>query len=214
MGCANFRSILRKGRGGCNPRGQTPGKPGFGQLIGHFHGGPHAAGVLPGAWAFATGQYVAHNEAGLRGMAPQYGRIDDPESLIDDQWDGEWNVERSEPFPEQYDTFVGSAASLYHFAPVELNREHLVREGYPEERVPVVGNSVVDAIEAKAAEDLDVSVFDEYPVLEERDDWIRVDVHRRANLLPGRFRAIVEGVVFAVPDVVRVATLMVAGGVC
>jgi UDP-N-acetylglucosamine 2-epimerase (non-hydrolysing) len=174
------------------------------------HGDTHAAATVPQAWAFATGEQVAHNEAGLRGMAPDYDAVDRDalavgdadaiDAFVDAQWRGDWHVDRSEPFPEQYDTFVGSAASLYHFAPVELNREHLVREGYPEERVPVVGNSVVDAIEAKRAADLEESVFDVYPTLEERDDWIRVDVHRRANLLPGRFRAIVEGVISLVED--------------
>ncbi len=34
-----------------------------------------------------------------------------------------------------------------------------------------------------------------YPILERRDDWIRVDIHRRANLLPDRFRAIVNAVI-------------------
>ncbi|MFC4406160.1 UDP-N-acetyl glucosamine 2-epimerase [Haloarchaeobius iranensis] len=174
------------------------------------HGDTHAAATVPQAWAFATGNKVAHNEAGLRGMAPDYDSVDREalavgdddavDDFIDTQWDGDWHVDRSEPFPEQYDTFVGSAASLYHFAPVELNREHLRREGYPEERVPVVGNSVVDAIAAKREADLDESVFDVYPVLEERDDWLRVDIHRRANLLPGRFRAIVEGVISLVED--------------
>jgi UDP-N-acetylglucosamine 2-epimerase len=168
------------------------------------HGDTHAAGVVPQAWQFATNQQVAHNEAGLRGMAPDYDAVDRDalvdahpatvDAFVDAQFDGEWAVDRTEPFPEQYDTFVGSAASCYHFAPVELNREHLVREGYPEDRVPVVGNSVVDAIEMKRDADLDESVFDVYPALGERDDWIRVDVHRRANLRPGRFRAIVDGV--------------------
>jgi UDP-N-acetylglucosamine 2-epimerase len=169
------------------------------------HGDTHSAGIFPQAWLFATNQRVAHNEAGLRGMAPEYGSVDDPESLVADQWDGEWTIERSEPFPEQYDTFVGSAASLYQFAPVELNRDHLVNEGYPEtvdgqERIPVVGNSVVDAIQMKGSADLEESIFDIYPILEERDEWIRVDIHRRANLLPDRFTAIVDGVVALVED--------------
>ncbi|EMA39925.1 UDP-N-acetyl glucosamine 2-epimerase [Halococcus hamelinensis] len=164
------------------------------------HGDTLAAGIVPQAWAFATNQFVAHNEAGLRGMSPSVANHTDPETFIDDQWNGEWSLNRTEPFPEQYDTFVGSAASVYHFAPTELNREHLVREGYPEAvdgtpRIPVVGNSVVDAIEMKVDEDLEESVFDVYPALEERDDWIRVDIHRRANLLPDRFRAIVKCVI-------------------
>src|SRR5699024_9007367 len=56
------------------------------------------------------------------------------------------------------------------------------------------GNSVVDAIEMKRAHDGE-SVFDVYPILEARDNWIRVDIHRRANLLPERFTAIIEGVI-------------------
>ncbi|GGL58911.1 UDP-N-acetyl glucosamine 2-epimerase [Halocalculus aciditolerans] len=164
------------------------------------HGDTHAAGVFPQAWAFATNQFVAHNEAGLRGMAPSFDNLGDPEAFVRDQWEGDWTLDRTEPFPEQYDTFVGSAAALYHFAPVERNRQHLLNEGYPEsvrgdERIPVVGNSIVDAIETKRTEELDESVFDIYPVLEERDDWIRVDIHRRANLLPERFSAIVDAVI-------------------
>ncbi|MFB6140870.1 MAG: UDP-N-acetylglucosamine 2-epimerase [Halosimplex sp.] len=191
------------------------------------HGDTHAAAIFPQAWLFATNQQVAHNEAGLRGMAPDYdavptaaeaggpagagaatdadgGDYPDPASLVDEQWTGEWAVDRTEPFPEQYDTFVGSAAARYQFAPVDLNREHLESEGYPrevdgDERIPVVGNSVVDAIDTKADHEGE-SVFDVYPVLEERDDWIRVDIHRRANLLPGRFEALVEAVVGLVED--------------
>ncbi|QSG08318.1 UDP-N-acetyl glucosamine 2-epimerase [Halapricum desulfuricans] len=169
------------------------------------HGDTHAAGIVPQAWLFATNQAVAHNEAGLRGMSPDFEGYEDVPAFVDAQWTGEWSINRAEPFPEQYDTFVGSAGSIYHFAPVELNREHLQREGYPaavedDERIPVVGNSVVDAIDLKRDADLEESVFDIYPVLEERDDWIRVDIHRRANLLPDRFRAIVEGVIGLVED--------------
>ncbi|MEZ3114881.1 UDP-N-acetyl glucosamine 2-epimerase [Halobaculum sp. MBLA0147] len=169
------------------------------------HGDTHAAGIVPQAWQFATNSGVAHNEAGLRGMSPDFTAHEDLAAFVEAQWEGDWEINRAEPFPEQYDTFVGSAASQYLFAPVALNREHLEREGYPREvggseRIPVVGNSVVDAIEMKADADLAESVFDVYPVLEERDDWIRVDVHRRANLLPDRFRAIVEGVIGLVED--------------
>ncbi|MFC7058491.1 UDP-N-acetyl glucosamine 2-epimerase [Halovenus salina] len=169
------------------------------------HGDTHAAGIFPQAWAFATNQFVAHNEAGLRGMMPAFERLDDPEAFVTDQFTGEWTVNRAEPFPEQYDTFVGSAASMYQFAPVDLNRQHLLEEGYPGEsngveRLPVVGNSIVDAIEMKRDHDLEESIFDIYPVLEERDNWIRVDIHRRANLLPERFTSIVEGVIELVED--------------
>ncbi|GKZ15647.1 UDP-N-acetylglucosamine 2-epimerase [Haladaptatus sp. T7] len=163
------------------------------------HGDTLAAGIVPQAWLFATNSGVAHNEAGLRSMAPPFERYGTPAEFVEEQWNADWELNRTEPFPEQYDTFVGSAAATYHLAPTALNRDHLVREGYPEEvhgreRIPVVGNSVVDAIEMKKGGDGE-SVFDVYPILERRDDWIRVDVHRRANLLPDRFRAIVNAVI-------------------
>jgi len=78
------------------------------------HGDTHAAGVFPQAWAFATDQFVAHNEAGLRGMMPPFENAADPAAFAADQFEGDWTLNRAEPFPEQYDTFVGSAASIYH----------------------------------------------------------------------------------------------------
>ncbi|MFB6201424.1 MAG: UDP-N-acetylglucosamine 2-epimerase, partial [Halorhabdus sp.] len=77
------------------------------------HGDTHAAGIVPQAWLFATNQAVAHNEAGLRGMSPDFEDYDDPAAFVERQWNGEWSINRAEPFPEQYDTFVGSAGSIY-----------------------------------------------------------------------------------------------------
>jgi UDP-N-acetylglucosamine 2-epimerase (non-hydrolysing) len=69
-----------------------------------------------------------------------------------------------------------------------------VREGYPEEFVHVVGNSVVDAIYQKRRELPARSVFDIYPQLE-RGEWIRMDIHRRENLTERRFTSIIGGLV-------------------
>lgn len=164
------------------------------------HGDTLAAGIVPQAWMFSTNKKTAHNEAGLRGMTPVTNDFAPIDEFIDEQFNGEWEIDRNEPFPEQYNTFIGSAASQFLFPPTETNKEHLKREGYHEEsgnrkNMKAVGNSVVDAIEMKSNEELEESVFDIYPKLEERDDWIRVDIHRRANIQPGRFSAIIEGVV-------------------
>jgi len=168
------------------------------------HGDTLAAGIVPQAWMFATNKRVAHNEAGLRGMKPVYQNHMDQEQFIQDQFRQDWELDRTEPFPEQYDTFIGSAAAEYHFAPTELNKKHLEREGYPAEtskgrKIEVVGNSVIDSIEMKER-GLEESIFDIYPVLEKRDDWLRVDIHRRANLLPGRFEAIIQAVIELVEE--------------
>ena len=48
---------------------------------------------------------------------------------------------REEPFPEQIDTWICSAGTQFFFAPTKLNKDNLVREGYPENFIYVVGNS-------------------------------------------------------------------------
>jgi UDP-N-acetylglucosamine 2-epimerase (non-hydrolysing) len=74
---------------------------------------------------------------------------------------------------------------------VNLNADHLIREGYDPRTVHVVGNTVVDAISAKESKKVKTSVFDEYPKLK-NGNWLRMDIHRRENLNPKRFRTIVS----------------------
>jgi UDP-N-acetylglucosamine 2-epimerase (non-hydrolysing) len=62
---------------------------------------------------------VGHVEAGLR--------------------TGSW-----EPFPEQICTRSADACSALYFAPTEQNRQNLLSEGYPEDRIFVTGNTIVD----------------------------------------------------------------------
>ena len=92
----------------------------------------------------------------------------------------------------------------YFFAPTAINAQNLIREGYPEENIYVVGNSVVDAIEIKRKNRSPSSIFDIYPVLGTqytnnnnlvRQEWIRVDIHRRENLTKRRFMAIIKAVI-------------------
>lgn len=167
------------------------------------HGDTIVAGIAPLAWVFGMGQKVAQNEAGLRSMSPDaMKRIKagkeptrrQAEGLIHSQLAGRWFLAREEPFPEQIDTWICSAGTQFFFAPTQLNKDNLVREGYPEEFVYVTGNSVVDAIHQKRRQKAEKSVFDLYPQLE-RGQWIRMDIHRRENLTERRFKSIVGGLV-------------------
>jgi UDP-N-acetylglucosamine 2-epimerase len=122
------------------------------------------------------------------------------EKFINAQFEGKWFLAREEPFPEQIDTWICSAGTQYFFAPTRLNKDNLVREGYPEEFIHVVGNSVVDAINLKRkVVGSKESIFNIYPKLE-YGEWIRVDIHRRENLTPHRFHSIVKGIVSLVKD--------------
>jgi UDP-N-acetylglucosamine 2-epimerase (non-hydrolysing) len=53
---------------------------------------------------------------------------------------------RYSPFPEEMNRRLISPLATYHFAPTEIARKHLLREGVPESSVLVTGNSVVDAL--------------------------------------------------------------------
>lgn len=167
------------------------------------HGDTLVAGIAPLAWTYGLGQKVAQNEAGLRSMAPDAimdlrvnsePSREDIESFVDHQFNGKWFIAREEPYPEQIDTWICSAGTQYFFAPTELNKQNLIREGNPEDSVNVVGNSIVDAINLKRKEKPHQSIFDLYSRAE-IGDWIRVDIHRRENLTMVRFSAIIEGII-------------------
>ena len=172
-------------------------------LLPIVHGDTLVAGIAPLAWVFGMGQKVGQNEAGLRSMSPEAIKKlkagKDPTKaevrrFISSQFDGKWFLAREEPFPEQIDTWICSAGTQFFFAPTVLNRDNLVREGYPENFVHVVGNSVVDAIHQKRKEKSEQSIFDLYPQLE-KGEWIRMDIHRRENLTHRRFASIIGGLI-------------------
>ena len=173
------------------------------QLLPIVHGDTLVAGIAPLAWVFGMGQKVGQNEAGLRSMSPEVMKhlkiFQEPsksivEKFIEGQFEGKWFLAREEPFPEQIDTWICSAGTQYFFAPTKLNKDNLIREGYPKEFIHIVGNSVVDAIHLKRNQKSSESIFDIYPKLES-GEWIRMDIHRRENLTHHRFSSIVNGLI-------------------
>ncbi|MEJ7640935.1 MAG: UDP-N-acetylglucosamine 2-epimerase [Candidatus Nitrosocosmicus sp.] len=101
---------------------------------------------------------------------------------------------RDETFPEQIDTWICSSGTLFFFVPSNLNRDHLIRHGYPENDIYTVGNSVVDALYLKRNNEPKESVFNIYLILES-GNWIRMDIHGRENLTFHRFNAIIGGLI-------------------
>lgn len=172
------------------------------------HGDTLVAGIATLSWVFGLGQKVGQNEAGLRSMSPTSIKgikmnvnpsRPDIEKFITDQYSSSWFLTREEPFPEQIDTWVCSSGTKFFFVPTKLNKEHLLREGYPEEDIHIVGNSVVDAIGIKRMTKPENSIFELYPKLES-GNWIRMDIHRRENLTNHRFNAIIGGLTDLIKD--------------
>ena len=51
------------------------------------------------------------------------------------------------PFPEEVNRRIASVVTSFHFAPTQAAREALTREGIPEERIFLTGNTVIDALQ-------------------------------------------------------------------
>ncbi len=87
------------------------------------------------------------------------------------------------PFPEEIYRKITSCVADYHFAPTEWTKQNLLNEGYPEDKIYVTGNTVVDAL-FLASDKIDLEVCP-IPELEEDiyrfERMILITGHRREN---------------------------------
>ena len=93
------------------------------------------------------------------------------------------------PYPEEFNRQAVSIISQFNFAPTELSKENLLKEGKKEETIFVTGNTAIDALKT--------TVRDDYS--HEDLEWaadsrlIMITAHRRENLgepMKHMFRAI------------------------
>lgn len=93
------------------------------------------------------------------------------------------------PFPEEFNRQAVGLVAEYHFAPTELAKENLVKEGKDSATIYVTGNTAIDALKTTVREDY----------RHEHLDWvgdsrlIMITAHRRENLgepMRNMFRAI------------------------
>ena len=93
------------------------------------------------------------------------------------------------PYPEEFNRQAVGIIAKYNFAPTELSRENLLREGKSEDTIYVTGNTAIDALKTTVREDYT------HPELEWAEDsrLIMITAHRRENLgepMHHMFRAI------------------------
>ena len=130
--------------------------------------GDTTTSMAAGLAAFYSGVKVGHVEAGLR------------------------TYDKQHPFPEEVNRrIIDSAADLF-FAHSEAAKQNLLRDGVPEERVAVTGNTVIDALLDVSGREygvegtpLETIPFDDRRV-------ILVTAHRRESF-GGPFRSICSG---------------------
>ncbi|MBR3874796.1 MAG: UDP-N-acetylglucosamine 2-epimerase (non-hydrolyzing) [Clostridia bacterium] len=103
------------------------------------------------------------------------------------------------PFPEEFNRQAVDLIAKFYFAPTQLSRQNLLKEGKPDESIFVTGNTVIDA--------LDTTVRTDY--MQPEIEWahgsrlILLTAHRRENLgepMRGMFTAI-RRIVDETPDV-------------
>lgn len=93
------------------------------------------------------------------------------------------------PYPEEFNRQAVGIISAYNFAPTELARQNLLREGKREETVYVTGNTAIDALKSTVHHGYS------HPELDWASDsrMILITAHRRENLgkpMEHMFRAI------------------------
>ena len=93
------------------------------------------------------------------------------------------------PYPEEFNRQAVSIISSYNFAPTELSKDNLIKEGKDPASIYVTGNTAIDALKT--------TVRDDY--INEHLEWakdsrlIMITAHRRENLgapMKSMFRAI------------------------
>lgn len=82
------------------------------------------------------------------------------------------------PFPEEFNRQAVDLISKFYFAPTEMSKQNLIREGKPEKSIYVTGNTVIDALSTTVRQ----NYF--HPEIEWAKDsrLLLLTAHRRENL--------------------------------
>lgn len=87
-----------------------------------------------------------------------------------------------EPFPEEVMRQMTSRVAELNFAPTEKNRQALLKENIAEEKIHVVGNTVIDALFCLSEETMkSASEFFKSHKIEVNDKIVLITAHRREN---------------------------------
>lgn len=86
------------------------------------------------------------------------------------------------PFPEEVNRVLTGHMASIHFAPTERNRSNLMKEGIPEDRIAITGNTVVDALLEVADKPYEFEDETLKNIDFENKRVIAVTCHRRENL--------------------------------
>jgi UDP-N-acetylglucosamine 2-epimerase (non-hydrolysing) len=111
--------------------------------------------------AFYRGIKVGHVEAGLR------------------------TNDKLQPFPEEINRRIASVTADLHFAPTQLSRENLLREGILDQHIIVTGNPAIDALQQivklPAPAQVEAWLY-EWGITDGKRRLVLITAHRRENI--------------------------------
>ncbi len=152
--------------------------------------------------AFLNKFAVVHVEAGIRTFTPNehfFNRIFTEFKHWKFNWEQYYTFLQDqriyelgsiEPYPEQFDTRGIEASTGFFALPHELYKKTLLGEGFLEDRMEVVGNTVADAVRISCEKIPESNAFAMYPNMKDKK-LIFITVHRRENCeVEERFKAI------------------------
>lgn len=102
------------------------------------------------------------------------------------------------PYPEEANRKLTGVMTSYHFAPTKGNRENLLREGFDDKDIYVVGNTVIDALHYAVRDDYKFEDEILNTLDYENKKIVLLTSHRRENIGEP-----MENIFQAVRDVVR-----------
>lgn len=102
------------------------------------------------------------------------------------------------PYPEEANRKLTGVMTSYHFAPTEGNRQNLLREGFDDKDIYVVGNTVIDALHYAVRDDYKFEDEILNTLDYENKKIVLLTSHRRENIGEP-----MENIFQAVRDVVR-----------
>jgi UDP-N-acetylglucosamine 2-epimerase (non-hydrolysing) len=103
------------------------------------------------------------------------------------------------PYPEEFNRQAVGIIAMYHFAPTELSKNNLIKEGKAQSTIYVTGNSAIDALNTTVSEDY----THEQLTWAKNSRLILLTAHRRENLgepLNNMFR-VIKRIVDETPDI-------------
>ncbi|MBZ2174929.1 UDP-N-acetylglucosamine 2-epimerase (non-hydrolyzing) [Schnuerera sp. xch1] len=86
------------------------------------------------------------------------------------------------PYPEEANRKLTGILADFHFAPTKMNKNNLLQEGYPEDKIFITGNTVIDALQYAVKKGYNFKI----PQLDDMDyenkKVILITAHRRENI--------------------------------